>query len=41
VKTLRKDLSKAGISYIDESEKRLDFHALRMTSDTLLAINHV
>lgn len=41
VKTLRKDLSRAGIVFIDESERRLDFHALRMTFGTMLAVNHV
>ncbi|WP_091058805.1 tyrosine-type recombinase/integrase [Opitutus sp. GAS368] len=41
VKTLRKDLSRAGIIFIDESGRRLDFHALRNTFGTLLAVNHV
>jgi len=41
VKTLKKDLSKAGIVFIDESGRRLDFHALRNTFCTLLAVNHV
>jgi integrase len=41
VNTLRKDLSRAGIVFIDESGRRLDFHALRMTFGTLLAVNHV
>jgi len=41
VKTLRKDLSKAGIIFIDESGRRMDFHALRVTFGTLLAANHV
>lgn len=41
VKTLRKDLSQAGIVFIDDSGRRLDFHALRMTFGTLLAVNHV
>lgn len=41
VKTLRKDISRAGIVFIDESGRRLDFHALRMTFGTLLAVNHV
>jgi integrase len=41
VKTLRKDLSRAGIVFIDESGRRLDFHALRNTFGTLLAVNHV
>jgi integrase len=41
VKTLRKDLSRAGIVFIDESGRRLDFHALRMTFGTMLAINRV
>ena len=41
VKTLRKDLSRVGIVFIDESGRRLDFHALRNTFGTLLAVNHV
>jgi integrase len=41
VKTLRKDLSFACIVFIDESGRRLDFHALRNTFGTLLAVNHV
>lgn len=41
VKTLRKDLSRAGIVFIDESGRRLNFHALRVTFGTLLAVNHV
>jgi integrase len=40
VKALRKDLSRAGFVFIDGSERRMDFHALRMTFGTLLAVNH-
>ena len=41
VRTLQKDLSRAGIVFIDESGRRLDFHALRVTLGTLLATNGV
>lgn len=41
VKTLRKDLFRAGIVFIDGTGRRLDFNALRMTFGTLLSVNHV
>lgn len=41
VHTLQKDLSSAGIVFIDESGRRLDFHALRGTFCTMLAVNNV
>jgi len=41
VRTLQKDLSKAGIVFIDDTGRRLDFHALRATFCTMLAVNHV
>jgi len=36
--TLRRDLKTAGISYVDDSGRRVDFHAFRVTLATLLAI---
>jgi integrase len=41
VRTLQKDLAAAGVKFIDESGRRMDFHALRMTFATLLAVSHV
>lgn len=41
VKTFRKDLSRASIVFIDESGRRMDFHALRGTFCTMLAVNGV
>lgn len=41
VRTLQKDLAAAGVKFIDESGRRMDFHSLRMTFGTLLAVNHV
>lgn len=41
MKTFQKDLSKAGIVIVDESGRRMDFHALRETFCTMLAVNHV
>jgi len=41
VRTLQKDLSRAGIVFIDDSGRRLDFHALRATFCTMLAVNNV
>lgn len=41
VRTLQKDLSQAGIVFVDESGRRFDFHALRVTLGTLLALNNV
>jgi len=37
-KQMRKHLAAAGIAYVDGQGRRLDFHALRMTFDTNLAI---
>ncbi len=41
VRTLQKDLEKAGISFMDATGRRLDFHALRATFCTLLALSGV
>jgi len=41
VRTLQKDLSLAGIVFVDDSDTRLDFHALRGTFCTMLAVNNV
>jgi len=41
VRTLQKDLSRAGIVFVDESGRRLDFHAFRVTLGTMLAANKV
>lgn len=41
VRTVRKDLTRAGIIFIDDSGRRLDFHALRVTLGTLLSITGV
>jgi integrase len=41
MKTFQKDLSKAGIVVVDESGRRMDFHALRGTFCTMLAVNQV
>lgn len=35
-KTLRKDLTACGIPYLDELGRRVDFHALRHTFNTML-----
>jgi len=35
---MREHLAAAGIAYLDDQGRRLDFHALRMTFDTNLAI---
>ncbi|HZM06824.1 MAG TPA: site-specific integrase, partial [Candidatus Saccharimonadales bacterium] len=37
-KKMREHLAEAGIPYMDDQGRRLDFHALRMTFDTNLAI---
>ncbi len=37
-KQMREHLKAAGIAYVDDQGRRLDFHALRMTFDTNLAI---
>ena len=37
-KQMREHLQAAGIAYVDDQGRRLDFHALRMTFDTNLAI---
>ena len=37
-KLMRVHLAAAGIAYVDDQGRRLDFHALRMTFDTNLAI---
>ena len=36
--TFRKDLAAAGIQYIDKQGRFADFHALRMTFSTLVAL---
>jgi integrase len=41
VRTFQKDLARSGIAYIDESGRRMDFHALRVTYGTMLAVNNV
>ena len=38
MKRMREHLAAAGIPYVDDQGRRLDFHALRMTFDTNLAI---
>ena len=38
MKQMREHLASAGISYVDDQGRRLDFHALRMTLDTNMAI---
>ena len=38
VKTLKADLKAAGIPFKDEQGRQVDFHALRMTADTMLGI---
>jgi integrase len=38
VKTLKADLKAAGIPFKDERGRQVDFHALRMTADTMLGI---
>lgn len=38
---MTRGISRAGVVFIDESGRRLDFHALRNTFGTLLAVNHV
>jgi integrase len=37
VRTFQKDLSRAGIVFVDDSGRRIDFHSLRVTFCTLLA----
>jgi integrase len=39
--TFQRDLRKAGIVFIDGSGRRMDFHALRVTLGTMLAVNNV
>ena len=39
VRTLQNDLARAGIVFIDDSGRRLDFHALRGTFCPMLAVN--
>lgn len=41
VSTFQKDLARAGIVLIDETGRRMDFHSLRVTFCTMLAMNHV
>ncbi len=41
VRTLQKDLKAAEIKFVDERGRRLDFHALRATFCTMLAVNRV
>jgi len=41
VPELRKDLEKAGIRFEDDLGRRLDFHALRLTFNTHLAVSGV
>ena len=41
VPELRKDLAKAGIPFLDDLGRRVDFHALRLTFNTHLAISGV
>lgn len=41
VRTLQKDLNKAGIAFLDDGGRRMDFHALRATFCTMLAVNQV
>jgi integrase len=41
VKTLQSDLKLAEIKFTDDSGRRLDFHALRATFCTMLAVNRV
>jgi integrase len=41
VRTFQKDLARSGIAYIDDSGRRMDFHALRVTYCTMLAVNNV
>jgi integrase len=41
MRTFQKDLSKAGIVVVDESRRRMDFHALRVTFGTMLSRNQV
>jgi hypothetical protein len=38
---MREHLKAAGIAYVDDLDKRLDFHALRMTFDTNLGVAEV
>jgi integrase len=38
METLRRDLAKAGIVYLDEQGRRVDFHSLRMTFGTNLVL---
>jgi integrase len=38
VKTLKADLEAAGIPFKDEQGRQVDFHALRMTADTMLGV---
>ena len=41
IRTFREDLSRAGIVFLDESGRRMDFHSLRVTFGTMLALHHV
>lgn len=41
VRTFQKDLARAGIVFVDESGRRLDFHALRVTLGTMFALKGV
>lgn len=38
VKTLKADMKAAGIKFKDEQGRVVDFHALRMTADTMLGV---
>jgi integrase len=40
-KTLRRDLEACGIPYLDDEGRRVDFHALRHTFDTMLNLQKV
>ena len=39
METFRRDLAKAGIPYLDEQGRRLDFHSLRLTFGTNLVLS--
>lgn len=40
-RTLQKEHTQLGTGYIGESGRRMDFHALRVTYGTMLAVNNV
>ena len=39
METYRRDLAKAGIPYLDEQGRRVDFHSLRLTFGTNLVLS--